>query len=87
MEKTEVGWKEVKEIVNSAPARKGFAERLVSERMVRSLSMSGTTEDCLEKLESFAGTGLDVPIFYIHGPSPDRALDLAGEEILPKIQG
>ncbi len=66
---------------------KKLSEAAVSDGMIRKFSMSGTPKDCLEKLESFEGTGLDVPILYIHGPSPERALELAGKEILPQITG
>jgi 5,10-methylenetetrahydromethanopterin reductase len=79
LEKTEFSQEEVRPILESGS--------LVSldERLAHGFSMSGNPNDCLEKLESFEGTGLDTPILYIHGPSHERALDLAGTQILPKV--
>jgi 5,10-methylenetetrahydromethanopterin reductase len=80
---TGVGLEEVRGIRDARGRRPGDLASSVSREVVRELSMTGTPQDCLEKLESLADTGLEVPILYLHGPSIDKALDLAGTDILP----
>lgn len=60
-------------------------EEMISEEMIQEFSMSGTPKECLKKLKTFEWTRLDVPILYIHGPSSEKALELAGTEILPEM--
>jgi 5,10-methylenetetrahydromethanopterin reductase len=82
---TEVRLEEVKGIRDARGRSPGGLVSSVSRDTVRKLSMTGTPQDCLDKLGSLADVGLEVPILYLHGPSIDKALDLAGTEILPHI--
>ena len=82
---TEVRLEEVRGIRDHRGRSPGDLASSVSRDTVRKLSMTGTPQDCLEKLESLADIGLEVPILYLHGPSIDKALDLAGTEILPHV--
>jgi 5,10-methylenetetrahydromethanopterin reductase len=81
VEKSGYKWEDVRAIQESEHPR----EDLIDERMIHDFSMTGTPSDCLEKLKSFEGTGVDVPILYIHGPSVEKGLELAGKEILPRL--
>ncbi|MDA4131019.1 MAG: LLM class flavin-dependent oxidoreductase [Thaumarchaeota archaeon] len=74
-------WEDVRLIAGS----REVSEKMIDEGIIRGFSMSGNPSDCLEKLETFSETGLEVPIFYFHGPSADKALELAGKQILPKV--
>jgi hypothetical protein len=82
---TEVRLEEVRSVRDAKDRRPGDLASSVSRDVVHKLTMTGTPQDCLEKLESLVDTGLEVPILYLHGPSIDKALDLAGTEILPQI--
>ncbi|MDA4112837.1 MAG: hypothetical protein OK474_02205 [Thaumarchaeota archaeon] len=81
---TGVGLEEVRGIRDARDRRPGGLASSVSMDVVGELSMTGTPQDCLEKLQSLADTGLEVPILYLNGPFIEKALDLAGTDILPQ---
>jgi len=74
--------------VKSAMKESGLAgaAKSVSDSLVEQLSVSGTPEDCLEKLHSLIKSGLQLPIaFDVIGPEPKTAIKLIANEIIPHI--
>ncbi|MEM4383388.1 MAG: LLM class flavin-dependent oxidoreductase [Candidatus Caldarchaeum sp.] len=62
------------------------AAKAVSDSLVDQLSVSGTPEDCVEKLRSLIKNGVKLPIaFDVIGPEPRTALKLIADEIIPNI--
>ncbi|MEM4314725.1 MAG: LLM class flavin-dependent oxidoreductase [Nitrososphaerota archaeon] len=62
------------------------AAKAVSDSLVEQLSVSGTPEDCVEKLHSLIRSGIKLPIaFDVIGPEPLTALKLIAHEIMPHI--
>lgn len=85
LDKTGVEPKKMRAVLQAIRSGGSDLEALIDEDLVRHFSMSGTPEDCVEKLESLQATGLKTPILYFHGETPEKALDMAGREILPLV--
>jgi len=57
----------------------------VTDPMVNQFAVAGTPTQCVEKLDSFACTGLNTPILFVHGPDKMKAAKLAAEQIIPRL--
>jgi probable F420-dependent oxidoreductase len=50
---------------------RGAAERAVSDAMIDATSVSGTAEQCRERIEAYRGSGIDLPIISPFARGPD----------------
>lgn len=57
----------------------------ITDEMIEKFSLSGTPEECLNKLRKYQETGLRTPILQIHGPNKKTAIELAAKEIVPQL--
>jgi alkanesulfonate monooxygenase SsuD/methylene tetrahydromethanopterin reductase-like flavin-dependent oxidoreductase (luciferase family) len=83
---TEVGWQEIEPILGALGRGDPDAAARISGALMERLAVVGTPDDVLRKLGRFADLGVDVPILYLHGSDPGRALELAGA-LLPGLRG
>jgi 5,10-methylenetetrahydromethanopterin reductase len=76
------------ESVRAAMKESGLkcAAKALDDSLVEQLSVSGTPEDCIEKLHSLMKNGVNLPIaFDVIGPEPMQALEIIAGEIMPHI--
>jgi 5,10-methylenetetrahydromethanopterin reductase len=69
---------EVKAVLGGWPAEPGGLEKakaLVDDKVVRSITASGTVDDCLKKIQEFNSTGCTCPVLYPLGDDVKLMID------------
>ena len=62
------------------------AARLVKDELIDRLTVSGTAEECIDRLGAYVDAGLDVPVaFHVLGPDRERAIRIMGGKIVPAL--
>lgn len=62
------------------------AAEVVSPEMIDELTVSGTPDECVSKIERLGELGVNVPIaFDLLGPKPEEAIELITNEIIPRV--
>jgi 5,10-methylenetetrahydromethanopterin reductase len=63
------------------------AAESVSSEMIDELTISGTSDECVAKIEKLGNLGVNIPIaFDLLGPKPEEAIELIAKEIIPRIR-
>ncbi len=63
------------------------ASKVVTPEMIDELTVSGSPDECIEKLERLGKLGVNVPIaFDLLGPNPDEAIELIAKRVIPTIR-
>jgi 5,10-methylenetetrahydromethanopterin reductase len=63
------------------------AAKMVTPEMIDELTVSGSPDECVAKLERLGDLGVNIPIaFDLLGPNPEEAIELIAREIIPKIK-
>jgi 5,10-methylenetetrahydromethanopterin reductase len=58
----------------------------VSDELLFKMTVAGTPEDCIKGLQSYRGTGLDLPLaWFVLGPDPVNSVRLLGSDVLPHL--
>ncbi len=64
------------------------AARLVKDELIDRLTVSGTAEECIDRLGAYVDAGLDAPVaFHVLGPDRERAIQIMGRKIVPALCG
>jgi 5,10-methylenetetrahydromethanopterin reductase len=62
------------------------AAKLVKDDLIDRLTVAGTAEECVDRLAVYRENGLDIPVaFHVLGPNRERAIQIIGERIIPKV--
>jgi 5,10-methylenetetrahydromethanopterin reductase len=75
-------------LVKQAFEKEGIqdAARAVTPEMIDELTVSGTPDECIAKLEKLGDLGVNVPIaFDLLGPHPAEAIELIAKKIIPAL--
>ena len=78
---------EIEPVLNAIKeSRREEAISLVSDELVRKLTISGTPSECVDELKKYVKVGIDEIIAeQIMGPCPPRAIEMIATEVVPKL--
>ena len=60
----------------------------MKDELIDRLTVSGTAEECIDRLGAYVDAGLDAPVaFHVLGPDRERAIQIMGRKIVPALCG
>lgn len=57
----------------------------VTNKLIDTFAIAGNVEECCEKFEEYATTGLTEPVFLLLGPDSKKAIELIYDEVIPQF--